>query len=120
MIAPTAGGVTGRNGKPIPADFQLAGGPSVLFDAGCLVVSAEGAPKLAGDAAAISFVHNAFAHLKVIGHAPDAAVLLVKAGVPKSEDGVVAIGRDTDAAVFVEAAAGGRIWDRAPKVRPVF
>ena len=110
--------MTGRDGKPITADFQLAGGPSVLFDSVCLVVSAAGAPKLAGDAAAVSFVHDAFAHLKVIGHTPDAAVLLNKAGVPERENGIVVIGRDTDAASFVEAAEGDASGIVSPKCGP--
>jgi len=120
LIAPKLGGVTGSDGQSLPADFQLAGGPSVLFDAVCLIISAEGAPKLASDAGAVSFVHDAFAHLKIIGHTPGAATLLAKAGVPEAEDGIVALQGDADVASLVEAAAGGRIWDREPKVRPVF
>ncbi len=94
----------------IPADFQLAGGPSVLFDAVVLAVSPEGAQQSATQSAAVSFVQDAFSHLKVIGHTPAAAPLLQKAGVIPDQ-GIVAIpggGSDT----FFAVAAKGRIWDR--------
>ncbi len=110
IVAPELGGA-------IEADFQLAGGPSVLFDAVAIAVSAEGAEALAGQAAAIAFIHDAFAHLKVIGHTSAAAPLLAKAGVME-DSGVVKLDR-TGSKEFVEAAAKGRIWDREPKVRPV-
>jgi len=116
IVAPRVGGVSGANGAAIEADFQLAGGSSVLFDAVALVVSAQGARQLADEAAAVAFVHDAFAHLKVIGHTPDAAVLLDKAGVV-SDAGVISLG---PAAPFVTAASTGRIWPREPKVRKTY
>ena len=117
IVAPRLGGVTGSDDKPLMADFQLAGGPSVLFDAVCLVLTKRAAEELAGEAAAVGFVHDAFAHLKVIGHTPDAAALLDKAGVVPDE-GVVALGNDAKG--FLTQAAQGRIWAREPKVRKVY
>jgi len=58
----------------------------------------------------VQFVMDAFAHLKAIGHTPEARPLLDKAGV-EPDDGVLSLG-----AGFVEAAAK-RYWDREPKVR---
>jgi len=119
IVAPKVGGVTGGDGKVIEADFQLAGGPSVLFDAVALVFGADGATALATEAAAKSFVADAFAHLKVIGYTAAAAGLLKQAGVATDADaGVVALSQGT-AGPFVQAAQNGRIWDREPTVRQV-
>jgi catalase len=68
IIAPKIGGVTLKDGKLLKADGQLAGSPSVIFDAVAVIVSAEGCAQLLNDSAAIDFVHNAFVHLKAIGH----------------------------------------------------
>ena len=113
IIAPKVGGAEAADGKPMVAHFQLAGGPSVLFDAVAIVVSAAGAEMLEKEAAAVAFVHDAFQHLKVIGHNKAAMGLLTKAGV-KADEGVVALGG------FAKAAAGGRIWEREKTVRTVF
>ncbi len=118
IVAPKVGGVMGSDGKPIEADMQLAGGPSVVFDAVALVVSAKGADALMKESAAKSFVADAFAHLKVIAHTEAAAGLLQKAGVKDGEAGVVPLGQG-GAGKFVEAAKGGRIWDREKMVRTV-
>src|SRR5204863_2806913 len=59
IIAPKVGGVTLKNGKLLPADGQLAGNPSVLFDAVAVIVSEEGCAELLGESAATDFVANA-------------------------------------------------------------
>ncbi len=118
VIAPKVEGAKGADGKLIPADFQLAGGPSVLFDAVVLAVSPEGAQQLAMQAAAIGFVQDAFSHLKVIGHTGGAGPLLQKANVVPDQ-GVIAMQSGGSADTFIAQAAKGRIWDREPKVRPV-
>jgi catalase len=114
IVAPKVGGVSLKGGKKCPADGQLAGMPSVLFDAVALVVSTAGCAELLNDSAAIDFVSNAFIHLKAIGMTAEAQALLEKGNVQK-DAGVVDIG--ADAAPFVKAAAT-RQWDREPKVRP--
>ena len=114
IIAPKVGGVTGGEGELIEADFQLAGGPSVLFDAIALVVSEKGAAGLAQEAAAVAFVHDAFSHLKVIGHTQGASTLMKKAGV-KADKGVVAL--DEEVEPFLESAKHGRVWSREKSVR---
>ncbi len=116
VIAPKVGGVKGSDGGLIRADFQLAGGPSVLFDTIVLALSAEGAAMLTKEAAAVAFVHDAFAHLKVIGHTVDAQPLLDKAGVVP-DAGIVAL---TKSHAFLVTASNGRVWDREPTVRSVF
>ena len=116
VVAPKLGGVTLADGSKLSAHHQLAGGPSVLFDTVAIVASADGAAMLAAEAGAVAWVHDAFQHLKVIGHTVEAQPLLDKAGV-KPDDGVVAL--EEDAAAYMTAAAKGRIWEREPKVRMV-
>ncbi len=118
VIAPKVEGAKGAGGKIIPADFQLAGGPSVLFDAIAVAVSAEGAQKLAMQSSAIGFLQDAFAHLKVIGHTAAAETLLQKANVT-ADQGIVSLQNAGSAVTFLKAAAKGRIWDREAKVRPI-
>ncbi len=116
VIAPKVGGAKGSDGGKIRADFQLAGGPSVLFDAVVLALSKEGAATLAKEAAAVAFVHDAFAHLKVIGHTAGAQALMDKAGVV-TDAGVIGLAKPQ---AFLDAAGKGRVWDREPSVRSVF
>ncbi len=118
VIAPKVGGAKGSDGGLIRADFQLAGGPSVLFDTVVLALSADGAALLAKEAAAVAFVHDAFAHLKVIGHTRAAKPLMDKAGVVP-DAGIVAVNGHGGAA-FLTTAAKGRVWDREPSLRTVF
>jgi len=116
VIAPKVEGAKGSDGEKIRADFQLAGGPSVLFDTIALALSEEGSALLSKEAAVVAFVHDAFAHLKVIGHTPGAQALLDKAGI-MPDAGVVALDK---AKAFLATASKGRIWDREPHVRTVF
>jgi catalase len=115
LVSPTIEGPNASNGNPIAVDFQLAGGPSVLFDAVVLALTADAATQLATQPAAVSFVQDAFSHLKVIGHTGACRPLLEKAGVIPDE-GVVAI--DTGVDGFIAQMAQGRRWAREPKVRP--
>jgi catalase len=116
IVAPKVGGAVAANGQLIEADFQLAGGPSVLFDAVFVALSADAAKLLATEAAAVAWVHDAFSHLKVIGGTEESQPLLDAAGVVPDE-GVLATG---DAKSFLKAAANGRVWDREPSVRTVY
>ena len=112
LVAPKVGGARLSDGSWQAADGQLAGMPSVVFDAVALVLSEEGAGKLAGESAAIDFVRDAYGHLKAIAHDSGAAKLLQLAGV-KADDGIMAASGAGD---FV-AAAGKRLWTREPSVR---
>ena len=113
IIAPKVGGATLKGGKLLKADGQLAGNPSVLFDAVALVVSDDGCAQLMKDSAGIDFVHNAFVHLKAIGFTPEAQPLLDKCGV-EPDAGIVDLSGGADGFV---APAKTRQWDREPKVR---
>ncbi len=116
VIAPKIAGAKDMDGKRMEADFQLAGGPSVLFDAIVLAVSSDAAKLLSTQPAAVGFVQDAFSHLKVIGFTEGAQTLLKKAGVV-NDDGVLELNERT-AADFVAQASKGRIWDREKLVRP--
>lgn len=118
VIAPKIEGIKGADGKMMSVDLQLAGGPSVLFDAVIIAVTEEGAQQLEKQAAAAGFIQDAFSHLKVIGHTAAAQSLLQRASVTP-DTGVVVLEGATPADAFLAAAAKGRIWDREPKVRPM-
>ncbi len=112
IVAPKIGGAVMSDGKTLPADGQLAGTPSVLFDAVAIVLTEEAARQLTAESAAVDFVSDAFVHLKAIA-ADAGAQALLKAGRVKKDPGVV------DAAetkAFI-AAAKTRQWAREPKVR---
>ena len=103
IVAPKVGGaITGD--KLIAADLQLAGGASVLFDTVFVALSKAGAEELSTEAAAVAWVHDAYAHCKVIGATADAKPLLDAAGV-KPDAGVVS---GADVKAFLTAAANGR------------
>lgn len=108
VVAPRVTAIETTSGS-IDADGQLAGSPSVLFDAIALLLSTDAADALTKDGTAVQFVMDAFGHLKAIGHI-GADALLAKAGV-EPDDGVTSIGKE-----FL-AAASKRFYDREPKVR---
>jgi catalase len=114
LIAPKVGGAALSDGTMLQANAQLAGSPSVLYDAIALVLTQEAAAWLANDSAAVEFVSHAFAHLKAICHTDEAGPLLIKAGVEADEFVFVA---DVDGAKRVATWASQRCWEREPKVR---
>ena len=112
IVAPKVGGATLADGSRLPADGQLAGTPSVMFDAVAVVLSDSGAAALSGEAAAIDFVRDAFGHLKALAFDHGGQALLQKAGI--APDAGVVNAHDT--AAFI-AAAMTRQWDREASVR---
>ena len=113
IVAPKIGGAKLKGGKTLAADGQLAGSPSVLFDAVAIVLSEDGCAQLMKEGAAVDFAKDAFGHLKAIGHTPEAQPLLDKAGV-EPDAGVVDLSKDAKAFL---APARTRQWDREPQVR---
>jgi catalase len=116
VVTPKIGGARSKGGKRIEADHQLAGGPSILFDAVVVAASAEGARMLVDEAAAIDWIRDAFGHLKVIGVVQSAMSLVERAGIDE-DGGVVAVGGAKGIADFITAAKKGRVWDREPTLR---
>jgi catalase len=112
IVAPKVGGAKLADGSMLPAGGQLAGTPSVVFDAVAVILSEEGAKALMMEGAAIDFVRDAFGHLKAIAADNGAQTLLKKANIGK-DAGVVNANNE---AAFI-AAAKTRQWDREKSVR---
>ena len=66
IVAPKVCGAKLADGSMLVGDKQLAGTPSVLFDAIAVILSDEGVKALSMEGAAIDFVRDAFAHFKTI------------------------------------------------------
>ena len=116
VIAPKVGGVNDSDGKRVEADFPLSSAPSIFFDAVVILASEDGASDLATQAAAIGWVSDAHAHLKVLGHTPAAQVLLDRAGF-HPDAGLIPLPNDKAISTLIKAAKKGRIWDREPTLR---
>ena len=112
VVAPKIGGVKLADSSRLKAEGQLAGTPSMVFDAVAVVLSEGGAVAFAKEGAAIDFVRNAFGHLKAIATDAGGQVLLQASGVVP-DAGVIAA---HDTAAFIKAAKT-RQWDREPNVR---
>ncbi|QDU96928.1 catalase [Lignipirellula cremea] len=117
VIAPHKGPIQTSGGKEVQPDDFLAGAPSALFDCVILAPAANKVDALASEAAAIDWLRDAFAHLKVIGFTAAAAKLFEKAHVdPQADDGIVDLD-SKDLSAWIKQAKRHRIWDREPSVR---
>ncbi len=112
IVAPKIGGAKMSDGSRQAADGQLAGTPSVLFDAVAVVLSADAGMLLAKEAAAVDWVRDAFGHLKAIAADAGAQPVLDAGGIV-ADEGVVDA-KDTKGFV---AAARTRQWKREPTLR---
>jgi catalase len=112
IVAPKAGGAMLVDGSMLVADGQLAGTPSVLFDAVAVILSDEGAKTLSMESAAIDFVRDAFGHLKAIAFDKGGQALLKTANVGQ----VAGVVNTNNPDAFI-AAAKTRQWDREKSVR---
>ncbi len=100
------------DGWLLPVDGQLAGTPSVLFDAIAVILSGEAAVLLGNEAAAVDFVRDAFNHLKAIGVDSGGLALLKTANI-EQDNGVVNI-NCVDSFITV---AKIRHWEREADIR---
>jgi catalase len=118
IVAPKIAGATLDDGTMVEGKQKVDGGPSVLYDAVALVLSADGAKMLAEDKAAKDFVSDAFAHCKFIGYTREALPLIERAGVRQADfdEGLVELGGDTSVKSFLTACAKLRLWEREFKV----
>lgn len=117
LIAPHIGLIQTSGGKTIEPEHFLSGAPSVLFDCVIVAPSEEGVENLISEAAAVNWIRDAFAHLKVIGFNDTAVPMFEKAAVDVTADeGLVNV---TNAALdeFVSQAKHHRIWKREEQVR---
>ena len=111
LVALNIGEVKLGGGKYEVVEHQLAGTPSVVFDAVAVILSDTSAKMLAKEGAAVDFVRDAYGHLKAIAADEGARALLKAAGV-KADGGIV----EADPKAFIKAAKT-RQWAREPKVR---
>lgn len=112
IVAPHVGEIELSDGSHLEVQGQLAGTPSVMFDAVAVILSDEAAVMLCNEAAAVDFVRDAFGHLKAIATDAGAQALLDKAGVT-TDPGIVSM-QNIDQ--FLEAAKT-RQWAREKFVR---
>lgn len=108
LVAPKVGGIKVKGGT-LKADGQLAGSPSVLFDAVASILTDEQARALSAQGAAVQWFMDAYGHCKTIAHDAATQILLDKAGVER-DGGVVAI------EAFVDVGTR-RHWAREAAVR---
>jgi catalase len=113
FVAPKIGQVTLEDGSALDIDGQLAGTPSVMFDAVAIILSAQAAAILGKEAAAIDFLRDAFGHLKAIAFDRGGETLLKAAGIG-SDVGVIAIEDNVDSFI---SEAKTRQWAREASVR---
>jgi catalase len=112
IVAAKIGSVKLADGSLLVVDRQLAGTPSVFFDAIAVIMTDAAAKKMAGDSAAVDFVRDAFVHLKAIAIDAGGGVLLNHARVDR-DDGVV----DAAHLKLFLTAAKTRQWEREKTVR---
>ena len=112
VVAPKVN-VRMKGGKVMAVDGQLAGTPSLVFDAVACAITTESAKKLATEACAVDWFRDAFGHLKAIAACPATREYLFKAAGIQPDEGVVF---PEEVASFVKLAKT-RHWKREPKVR---
>ncbi len=117
IVTPMVGGVMTDAGALIEGDQKLDGGPSVLYDAVAVLLSAEGAAMLTKHPVARDFVADAYAHCKFIAYTAEAMPLFEKAGIAADMDeGFFLLSDATDPAGFIKACRELRLWNREAKL----
>ena len=114
IVSQKVGGATLSDGSVQKADGQLAGTPSLVFDAVVITTGKEGFDKLIDDPAALEFAGLAWSHLKALGLCPGGRKILEKAN-----GGQDAFTLDVADAKGIVAKLADRAWDREPKLRPL-
>lgn len=112
VIAPKIAGVTLNNGKLLPAQQKIDGGPSVLYDAVAIVVSAKGADELKKEPPVRDFISDSFAHFKYIAYSKEALPLLNKAGIEDELDEGCILLNSKNIAAFGKLCDELRYWPR--------
>jgi len=112
IVAGRIGGVKLADGSMLKVDRQLAGTPSVLFDAVAVILSVSAAQTMSAESAGVDFVRDAFGHLKAIAVDAGGQSLLSHAKLER-DGGII----DADATAAFIAAAKTRQWEREKKVR---
>ena len=113
VVAPVISPVTLSDGQELRPDLQLNGTSSTVFDAIAVVLSADQAAVLAQEAAAKSFVRDAYKHLKAVA-LDDGGRTLWTATHLDIDDFVVDA---KQLKLFIKASAA-RLWEREDRVCP--
>lgn len=112
IIAPRIDGIKLSDGKTIHVDGQLAGSPSVQFDAVASIIALESGKRLSKDTAAQNWFRDAFGHLKAIAACKGTQAILSAGGV-NPDAGVI---DPSEVEAFIKAAQT-RFWNREPAIR---
>jgi catalase len=113
FTVPQVGGVKLSDGKHVPGNHNLAGGPSVIFDAVVLLVAEKTVAQLAKNPAVRDFVSDAFAHFKFIAYAPPAKTLFQKFGLYQDLDkGCFKLDSKKHVKEFLASCVEMRFWQR--------
>lgn len=113
IIAPQVGGVKLNNDKWIDAAQNIHGGPSVLYDAVLLLVSADMVGQLSNEPDVKAFIMDAFYHFKYIGYVGAAKLLFEKCGLIEELDAGCMLLEDKDSLKnFISACGNLRFWQR--------
>ncbi len=110
IVAPKISGVIASSGVMLPADRNIPGGPSVLFDAVVVCVGETWPEDGMVDPAVLDFIRDAHAHCKYIGFYGDASLALFQTAGVKADDGHVDLSEGPEP--FVTACRSLRYWDR--------
>ncbi len=112
IVAPRVGRVKANDDQYYQADEKIDGGPSVLFDAIALLVTEEGAKKLASDLGTRDFIADAIAHRKFIAHTAAAESLLELApGLQPRQNQLVLLDQSQGINDFITRCRRLRSWD---------
>jgi catalase len=115
LIAPRVTGALDDRGDLREAQFSIAGGPSVLFDAVAILLGPDDDDLVAGIPQAQNFLRDAFAHGKFIGHALAGKLFETSGLAGKANDGCFDLGLIDDGdtmASFIAACTALRHWTR--------
>lgn len=114
VVAPHSGEVMSNKGNTVTVDEKIDGGPSVLFDAVVILPSTEGVQKLMEIPNAMTFVSDAYNHMKFIGYVDEAMPLLEKAGLSEIlDDGCQLVKDGATMSEFMTKCRDSRFWQRA-------
>jgi catalase len=119
IVAPHGGSLEAEGGGALTVDVTLLTVGSVLFDAAFIPGGARSTSALAGDAAAVLFVREAYKHCKAIAASGTGLALVEAAGVDAKD---VLTRRDAGgqlATAFVKAIAQHRDWAREARAQSV-
>jgi catalase len=116
LIAPRVTGALDDRGELREAQFSIAGGPSVLFDAVAILLGPDDEDVVTSMPQAQNFLRDAFAHGKFIGHALADKLFETSGLTGMADDGCFDLGLVDDGDTmgsFLAACTQLRHWTRS-------